>query len=107
MSAKEIDLEASTSIIMIASKYIVASVIAVAVGSVSIVYGVLTYIVYGTYASSVAIFMGLFIGLALILIGVFLTFWGLYWMRSEGRRLREKLGKEPQKAKEEKKVEGK
>lgn len=92
---------------MIASKYIIASVITVAVGSVSIVYGVLTYIVYGTYASSVAMFMGFFIGLALILIGVFLTFWGLYWMRSEGRRLREKLGREPQKAKEDKKVEGK
>ncbi|MBS7251234.1 MAG: hypothetical protein Q6366_004810 [Candidatus Freyarchaeota archaeon] len=96
MSARDIDLEASASIILIASKYIVASVVAVAIGAVSLVYGILTYFVYGTYASSAAIFMGLFIGLALILIGVFLTFWGLYWMRSEGKRLKQKLEKRPQ-----------
>lgn len=109
MSAREVDLEASASIITIASKYIVASVVAVAVGSVSIVYGVLAYLVYGTYAASMAIFMGFFIGLALILIGAFLTLWGLYWMRSEGKRLKEKLEKkEPQRVKgREEKVEGK
>ena len=91
MSARDVDLEASASIISIASKYIVASVVVVAVGAVSLVYGILAYLVYGTYASSAVIFMGLFLGLALILIGLFLTFWGLYWMRSEGRRLRRKL----------------
>lgn len=93
--AREIDLEASAQIISIASKYIIASVILVAIGAVSGVYAILTYLVYGSsaFASNIAVFLGLFLGVALIAIGAFLTVWGLYWMRSEGRRLRKKLEK--------------
>ncbi|MFB0562003.1 MAG: hypothetical protein ACETWM_12440 [Candidatus Lokiarchaeia archaeon] len=91
--AREIDLEASAEIISIASRYVIISVVAVAIGAVAVVYAVLAYLVYGSYAVSFAIFGGFFIGLAFIVIGVFLTFWGLYWMRSEGKRLRKRLGK--------------
>jgi hypothetical protein len=88
-------LEASAAIISIASKYIIASVILVAIGAVSGVYAILTHLVYGSsaFGSNVAVFLGLFLGVALIAIGAFLTIWGLYWMRSEGRRLRKKLEK--------------
>lgn len=91
--AREIDLEASAQIISIASKYIIISVLAVAAGAVALVYSVLAYLVYGSYAVSSAVIVGFFIGIAFIVIGVFLTFWGLYWMRSEGKRLKKKLGK--------------
>jgi hypothetical protein len=91
--AREIDLEASAEIISIASRYVIISVVAVAIGAVAVVYAVLAYLVYGSYAVSFAIIGGFFIGLAFIVIGVFLTFWGIYWMRSEGKRLRKKLGK--------------
>ncbi len=89
--AREIDLEASAQIISIASKYIIFSVVLVAIGAVFMVYAVLAYLVYGTYAVSFSIIGGFFIGVAFIVIGVFLTFWGLYWMRSEGKRLRKKF----------------
>ncbi|WXG41767.1 MAG: hypothetical protein WED07_13555 [Candidatus Freyarchaeum deiterrae] len=100
--AKEIDLGASASIISIASKYIIASVILVAIGAISLVYAVITYLVYGTsiiysttvpLASGIAIFIALFVGLASIAIGGFLTLWGLYWLRSEGKRLKSKPNK--------------
>lgn len=93
--AREIDLEASAQIISIASKYIIASVVLVAIGAVCGVFSILTYLVYGTSASAsnIAVFLGLFLGLALITIGAFLTVWDLYRMRSEGRRLMKKLKK--------------
>ncbi|MFW9920737.1 MAG: hypothetical protein ACFFED_14125 [Candidatus Thorarchaeota archaeon] len=76
----------------IASKYIVLSVVMIAIGSVSLVYSLLTYIVYGTDFLLIVIIGAVFIGFAFLLIGAFLTFWGLYWMRSEGKRLRKRLG---------------
>nr|MDO8081224.1 hypothetical protein [Candidatus Freyarchaeota archaeon] len=93
--AREIDLEASASIISIASKYIIISVVLVALGAVAGVFAILTYLVYGTsaFASNIVVFLGLFVGLAFIAIGGFLTLWGLYWMRSEGRRLRKRFEK--------------
>lgn len=88
----EIDIEASMDIMSIASKYIVLSVVMIAIGSVSLVYSLLTYIVYGTDFLLIVIIGAVFIGFAFLLIGAFLTFWGLYWMRSEGKRLRKRLG---------------
>ncbi|MFW9933480.1 MAG: hypothetical protein ACFFDR_12590 [Candidatus Thorarchaeota archaeon] len=79
-------------IMSIASKYIVLSVVMIAIGSVSLVYSLLTYIVYGTDFLLIVIIGAVFIGFAFLLIGAFLTFWGLYWMRSEGKRLRKRLG---------------
>ncbi|MFW9977952.1 MAG: hypothetical protein ACFFEJ_07745 [Candidatus Thorarchaeota archaeon] len=64
----------------------------IAIGSVSLVYSLLTYIVYGTDFLLIVIIGAVFIGFAFLLIGAFLTFWGLYWMRSEGKRLRKRLG---------------
>nr|MDO8081095.1 hypothetical protein [Candidatus Freyarchaeota archaeon] len=98
--AKETDLKTIASIISIASKYIIASVVLISIGAASGVYAVLTYLVYGTsitFTSSIAVFLVLFIGLALIAIGVFLTLRSLYWMRSEGIRLREMLEKDKSK----------
>ncbi len=91
--SKDIDLETSADIISIASKYIVFSVLAVAVGAVGIVYSILAFAIYGKEAASFSIAGGFFVGVAFILIGVFLVFWGLYWMRSEGKRLKKKYGK--------------
>jgi len=91
--SRDIDLEASADIITIASKYIIYSVLAVAVGAVSIVYSILAYAIYGKEATSFSIAGGFFVGLAFILIGIFLVFWGLYWMRSEGKRLKKKYAK--------------
>lgn len=87
----QIVLEASSEIISIASKYIIASVLLVAVGAIGIVYSLLTYFVYGSFALPFAIFLGFFIGIGFISIGIFLNFWGLYWMRTEGRRLKKRF----------------
>ena len=86
----ERDIKSSMEIINISSKYIVSSVLMVAMGAVGIVYAVLIWLVYGALGVSYAIFIGFFLGVAFMVIGVFLTFWGLYWMRREGRRLRRK-----------------
>ncbi|MEX2720420.1 MAG: hypothetical protein Q6362_003245 [Candidatus Wukongarchaeota archaeon] len=91
--SKDIDLETSADIIAIAAKYIVFSVLAVAVGAIGIVYSILAFAIYGKEATSFSIAGGFFVGVAFILIGVFLVFWGLYWMRSEGKRLKKKYGK--------------
>jgi hypothetical protein len=88
---EEMALEASAEIISLASKYIIVSVIAVAIGAVSLVYSLLAFVVYGYLAIQLAIIGGLFTGVAFIAIGVFLTFWGLYWMRAEGRRMKNKF----------------
>ncbi|MFX1563216.1 MAG: hypothetical protein ACFFDP_07905 [Promethearchaeota archaeon] len=88
---EEMAMEASAEIISLAAKYIIISVIAVAIGAVSLVYSILAYIVYGFIAIQFSILAGLFIGVAFIAIGVFLTLWGLYWMRSEGKRMKKKF----------------
>ncbi len=87
----QIVLEASSEIISIASKYIIASVLLVAIGAIGLVYSLLTYFVYGSAALPFAIFLGFFIGIGFIAIGIFLNFWGLYWMRTEGRRLKKRF----------------
>ncbi len=89
--SKDADVEASVNIISIAAKYIVSSVILIAIGLMSLVYSILTYFVYGSLALPYVILGAFFIGVAFIVIGIFLVFWGLYWMRSEGKRLRKKL----------------
>lgn len=86
-----INLEASMDIMSIASKYIVLSVIAVTIGSVSIVYSVLIYLVYGFDFYVIVLFGTFFTGIAFLVIGAFLSFWGLLWMRNEGSRLRRKI----------------
>lgn len=79
-------------ILTTASKYMIVSVLAVAIGCVAGVYAILAYLAYGVAAQYFAIVAGLFVGVAFILIGVFLAFWGLYWMRNEGKRLRRMFG---------------
>jgi hypothetical protein len=101
--SKEMDMEASESIISMASKFMIASVILVAVGAISCIYAALVYLVYGTstipfgsssiLVSSIATLFGLIIGAAFIVIGGFLALWGLFWMRSEGKRLKGKVDK--------------
>ncbi|RDE14353.1 MAG: hypothetical protein C4K47_04180 [Candidatus Thorarchaeota archaeon] len=86
--SREIQLETSSRILNTASKYMIVSVVAVAIGCVAMVYGILAYLAYGLVAMQFAIFAGFFVGVAFVLIGVFLAFWGLYWMRNEGKRLK-------------------
>ncbi|MFX1299614.1 MAG: hypothetical protein ACFFAL_03170 [Promethearchaeota archaeon] len=93
----EMALQASSEIVSLASKYIIISVVAVAFGAVSLVYSVLAFLVYGYAAIQLAVLGGLFIGVAFIAIGVFLTFWGLYWMRSEGKRMKKRFKSPPPK----------
>ena len=88
---EEMALEASAEIISLAAKYIIVSVVAVAIGAVSLVYSVLAFLVYGFFAIQFTVLAGLFIGVAFITIGIFLTFWGLYWMRSEGKRMKKQF----------------
>jgi hypothetical protein len=95
--SEEMALQASAEIVSLASKYIIVSVVAVAIGAVSLVYSVLAYLVYGFLAIQFTIYAGLFIGVAFIAIGVFLTFWGLYWMRTEGTRMKKRFHPSPPK----------
>jgi hypothetical protein len=90
-SESEIELGSSLSIISISAKYIISSVVLVAIGAVSLVYAVLIWLVYGIAGLAVVVFMAFFVGFALLIIGVFLTFWGLFWMRREGKRLRRRF----------------
>jgi hypothetical protein len=92
--SREVELETSSRILNTASRYMIVSVVAVAVGCVAGVYAILTYVAVGgnIAAQYAAIVAGLFIGLALVLIGIFLAFWGLYWMRHEGKRLKKMFG---------------
>jgi hypothetical protein len=92
-ATEELDMEASVKIISISASYIIVSVLMVAIGAVSTLYGALVALFYGFAGEVLIVFLGFFLGIALIIIGVFLTFWGLYWMRREGRRLRKKLEK--------------
>lgn len=94
--SKDADSETIALIISIVSKYIIASVVLISMGVAIGVYAILSYVVYGssiTFVSGIAVFLVLFFGLTLIAVGVFLTLRSLYWMRSEGVRLREKLEK--------------
>lgn len=92
---KEKDLENVTLILSTASKYIVASALLILVGVAVCVYAILTNLVYGSSITftSTAVFLVLFSGLTFIATGVFLTLRSIYWMRSEGIKLREILEK--------------
>lgn len=92
---KEKDLESITLILSIASKYIIVSALLILVGAAICVYAIITNLVYGssiTFTGS-AVFLVLFLGLAFIVTGVFLTLRSIYWMRSEGIKLRAILEK--------------
>jgi hypothetical protein len=93
MSSRKVDVEASEKIISLASKFMVISVLAVAVGMVSMTYVLLLLAVFGLSIASIEVVLGIFIGVAFIVIGFFLNFWGLFWLRNEGKRLRPKSAK--------------
>lgn len=84
--SREVELETSSRILTTASMYMIVSVVAVAIGCVAGVYAILAYFAYSAVLFSIV--AGLFIGVAFTLIGVFLAFWGLWWMRNEGKRLK-------------------
>lgn len=85
-------METSADILSIASRYIVVSVLVIAIGAVSSVYAILDYLVYGLLHGGFLLMGGFFLGIAFIVIGLFIEFWGLFWMRSEGKRLRKRFG---------------
>ena len=87
------EIETSLDIMSIASKYIILSVITIAVGAVSLVYSLLILLVYGALLLDIVIIGVFFTGVAFLIIGTFLAIWGLFWMRNEGKRLRKKLTK--------------
>ncbi len=84
-------METSADILSIASRYIVVSVLVIAVGAVSTVYAILDYLVYGLLHGLFLVLGGFFLGVAFIIIGLFIGAWGLYWMRTEGKRLRKRF----------------
>ena len=92
MSSRDIQMETSADILSIASRYIVVSVLVIAVGAVSTVYAILDYLVYEFLHGLFLIFGGFFLGIAFIIIGLFIGAWGLFWMRTEGKRLRKRFG---------------
>jgi uncharacterized protein (DUF2062 family) len=98
MSRKRVDVEASEQIISLSAKYMIVSVLSMAIGTVSLAYSLLLFAVFGFDVASVVVVGAVFIGFAFIVIGVFLNFWGLYWLRNEGRRLKARTsGKSRQK----------
>ena len=92
MSSRDIEMETSADILSIASRYIVISVVIIAIGAISSVYAILDFLIYGMEHGAFLLFGGLFLGIAFMLIGAFIGVWGLFWMRSEGRRLRKRFG---------------
>ncbi len=84
-------METSADILSIASRYIVVSVLVIAIGAVSTVYAILDYLVYGLLHGLFLLLGGFFLGIAFIIIGLFIGAWGLYWMRAEGKRLRKRF----------------
>jgi len=90
MSRKKVDEKASEQIISLSAKYMVISVLAMAIGTVSLAYSFLLFVVFHYSLASVIVVGAVFIGLAFIVIGIFLNFWGLYWLRSEGKRLKQR-----------------
>ncbi|MHA3964264.1 MAG: hypothetical protein AM325_012090 [Candidatus Thorarchaeota archaeon SMTZ1-45] len=91
MSSRDIQMETSADILSIASRYIVVSVLIIAIGAVSTVYAILDYIVYGFLHGIFLVFGGFFLGIAFVIIGLFIGVWGLFWMRTEGKRLRKRF----------------
>ncbi|MFW9975094.1 MAG: hypothetical protein ACFFDQ_07520 [Candidatus Thorarchaeota archaeon] len=91
MTSRDIQMETSADILSIASRYIVVSVLVIAVGAVSTVYAILDYLVYGLLHGLFLVLGGFFLGIAFIIIGLFIGAWGLYWMRTEGKRLRKRF----------------
>nr|MDO8098658.1 hypothetical protein [Candidatus Njordarchaeota archaeon] len=90
MSRKKVEEKASEQIISLSAKYMVISVLAMAIGTVSLAYSFLLFVVFHYSLASVIVVGAVFIGLAFIVIGIFLNFWGLYWLRSEGKRLKQR-----------------
>ncbi|MFW9925845.1 MAG: hypothetical protein ACFFDM_03645 [Candidatus Thorarchaeota archaeon] len=88
MASRDIQMETSADILSIASRYIVISVLVIAIGAVSTVYAILDYFVYELQHGLFLILGGFFMGIAFIIIGLFIGAWGLFWMRTEGKRLR-------------------
>ncbi len=84
-------METSADILSIASRYIVVSVLVIAIGAVSTVYAILDYLVYGFLHGIFLVFGGFFLGIAFVIIGLFIGIWGLFWMRTEGKRLRKRF----------------
>jgi hypothetical protein len=89
--SRDIEMETSADILSIASRYIIVSVVIIAVGAISSVYAILDYLVYGIIHGGFLLFGGFFLGIAFMLIGSFIGVWGLFWMKSEGRRLRKRF----------------
>lgn len=84
-------METSADILSIASRYIIVSVLVIAIGAVSTVYAILDYLVYGFLYGIFLVFGGFFLGIAFVIIGLFIGVWGLFWMRTEGKRLRKRF----------------
>jgi hypothetical protein len=91
LSSRDIEMETSADILSIASRYIIVSVIIIAIGAISSVYAILDYLIYGMAHGAFLVFGGFFLGIAFVIIGVFIGFWGLFWMKSEGKRLRKRF----------------
>ncbi len=87
----EVEMETSARILSIASRYIIVSVLVIAIGAVSIVYALLIFLVSGAAGLIFEVAAGIFMGLAFAAIGLFIGAWGLFWMRTEGKRLRKML----------------
>ncbi|TFH04437.1 MAG: hypothetical protein E4H14_14720 [Candidatus Thorarchaeota archaeon] len=91
MASRDIAMETSADILNIASRYIIVSVVIIAIGAISSVYAILDYLIYGSLHGAFLIFGGLLLGIAFMVIGGFIGLWGLFWMRSEGKRLRKRF----------------
>lgn len=91
MSSRDIEMETSADILSIASRYIVVSVVIIAIGAISSVYAILNYLIYGLEFGLFLVLGGFFLGVAFMIIGLFIGLWGLFWMRSEGKRLRRRF----------------
>ncbi len=95
MASRDIQMETSADIMSIASRYIVVSVLIIAIGAVSTVYAILDYLVYELLHGVFLILGGFFLGIAFIIIGLFIGAWGLFWMKTEGKRLRKRFESHP------------
>jgi hypothetical protein len=89
--SRDIEMETSADILSIASRYIIVSVVIIAIGAISSVYAILDYLIYGLIHGAFLVFGGFFLGIAFVLIGCFIGVWGLFWMKTEGKRLRKRF----------------
>lgn len=96
MASRDIQMETSADIMSIASRYIVVSVLIIAIGAVSTVYAILDYLVYELLHGVFLVLGGFFLGIAFIIIGLFIGAWGLFWMKTEGKRLRKRFESHPE-----------